>query len=346
MGSPDRLAYMIYTSGTSGKPRAVMHAHRAIWARRMMWDGWYGLRPDDRVLHAGAFNWTYTLGTGLMDPWAIGATAMLYRGAPERRIWGPLVDQHHASIFAASPGVYRQIVEVGAAGFGGLRHGLSAGEKLPNSVRAAWQAQTDKPIYEALGMSEVSAFVSFCPGIPQRKNCAGRVQNGRRVAVLGPDGPVAFHEAGVLAVSGDDPGLMLGYLDQPDETAQKFRDGWFLTGDTVAMDPEGYVTYLGRDDDMMNAGGYRVSPLEVEAAMLQCDGIEEAAAAEVEVRDGVRVIAGFYIADKDLNKKLDEICTAALAKYKRPRMFVRLDAIPKGANNKVQRKALRGWSET
>ncbi|MDX5414490.1 MAG: acyl--CoA ligase, partial [Rhodobacterales bacterium] len=73
MGDPDRLAYIIYTSGTSGIPRAVMHAQRAIWARRMMHQGWYGLGADDRLLHAGAFNWTYTLGTGLMDPWSVGA---------------------------------------------------------------------------------------------------------------------------------------------------------------------------------------------------------------------------------------------------------------------------------
>lgn len=77
MGDPNRLAYIIYTSGTSGVPRAVCHAHRAIWARQMMMQGWYGLRPEDRLLHAGAFNWTYTLGTGLMDPWTMGATALI-----------------------------------------------------------------------------------------------------------------------------------------------------------------------------------------------------------------------------------------------------------------------------
>ena len=77
MGDPDRLAYIIYTSGTSGVPRGVCHAHRAIWARQMMMQGWYGLRPEDRLLHAGAFNWTYTLGTGLMDPWTMGATALI-----------------------------------------------------------------------------------------------------------------------------------------------------------------------------------------------------------------------------------------------------------------------------
>lgn len=346
MGSPDRLAYMIYTSGTSGKPRAVMHAHRAVWARRMMWDGWYGLRPDDRMLHAGAFNWTYTLGTGLMDPWAIGATAMVYTGAPDRRVWGQLVRDHAATIFAAAPGVYRQIVEAGADRFAGLRHGLSAGEKMPASVMAAWQDQTGKSVYEALGMSEVSTFVSSSPSVAPRAGAAGKAQDGRRIAVLGPDGPVGVDEAGVLAVSQDDPGLMLGYFEQEAETQQKFQGEWFVTGDTVSMDADGYVTYLGRDDDMMNAGGYRVSPIEVEAAMMHCDGVLQAAAAEVTVRDGVSVIAGFYVAHTDLDAALTEICTQALAKYKRPRMFVKIDALPKGANNKIQRKALRDWTPT
>ena len=80
---PEDLAYMIYTSGTSGNPRAVMHAHRAVWARRMMRQGWTGLGEPDRLLHAGAFNWTYTLGTGLLDPWSVGATSMIYTGVSD-----------------------------------------------------------------------------------------------------------------------------------------------------------------------------------------------------------------------------------------------------------------------
>ncbi|MDG1235534.1 MAG: class I adenylate-forming enzyme family protein [Amylibacter sp.] len=344
MGPPDRLAYMIYTSGTSGKPRAVMHAHRAIWARRMMWDGWYGLRNDDRILHAGAFNWTYTLGTGLMDPWAVGATAMVYTGCPDRKIWGRIAKQHQASIFAASPGIYRQIVENGAEGFESLRHGLSAGEKMPPSVLSSWIQQTGKAIYEALGMSEVSTFISSSPKVSPRKGTAGKAQIGRRLAILNADGPVGFGQSGVLAISKSDPGLMLGYFEKEAETLQKYQGEWFLTGDTVSMDRDGYVTYLGRDDDMMNAGGYRVSPIEVETAMMTCDGILQAAAAEVEIRDGVTVIAGFYVGPDTLEDALVKICKQVLAKYKRPRMFVKMNALPLGANNKIQRKVLRNWT--
>ncbi|HPD93322.1 MAG TPA: class I adenylate-forming enzyme family protein, partial [Pararhodobacter sp.] len=264
MGAPDRLAYLIFTSGTSGRPRAVMHAHRAVWARRLMWQGWYGLTPEDRLLHAGAFNWTYTLGTGLLDPWAIGATALIPGAGVTPAQLPLLLKRFDATIFAAAPGVYRQMLRAPLAPMPRLRHGLSAGETLPEGTRHAWTQATGTPIYEALGMSEVSTYVSAAPGRPAPAGTAGYAQPGRRIAVLGPDhSPVARGEAGVLAVGADDPGLFLGYWGQPEETAAKFARGWFLTGDTVRMESDGAIRYLGRDDDMMNAGGYRVSPLEV-----------------------------------------------------------------------------------
>ena len=113
VGDPNRPAYVIYTSGTSGKPRPVVHAHRAIWARQMMWDGWYGLRETDRLLHAGAFNWTYTLGTGLMDPCSVGATALIPASGTEAHQLPQLLADHGATIFAAAPGVYRRMLRAG-----------------------------------------------------------------------------------------------------------------------------------------------------------------------------------------------------------------------------------------
>src|SRR6056297_2779474 len=128
MGDPDRLAYIIYTSGTSGVPRAVCHAHRAIWARQMMMQGWYGLHAQDRLLHAGAFNWTYTLGTGLMDPWTMGATALIPDAEIEPAQLPLLLKRHDATIFAAAPGVYRKMLSGEALSLPKLRHGLAAGK--------------------------------------------------------------------------------------------------------------------------------------------------------------------------------------------------------------------------
>ncbi len=345
MGDADRPAYIIYTSGTSGRPRGVVHAHRAIWARRMMWDGWYGLKSSDRLLHAGAFNWTYTLGTGLMDPWAIGATALIPRHDTARPDLALLLLDHKASIFAAAPGVYRQLLKSGSdLTLPDLRHGLSAGEKLPASQKQAWTQATGRPVFEALGMSEVSTFVSASPFSPARDGVSGFAQKGRRIAVLDEvsNAIVPMGKPGILAVSNRDPGLMLGYLNAPDETRAKFHGEWFLTGDMVQMGQGGAITYLGRDDDMMNAGGYRVSPIEVETALTAHPQITESAAAMVEIKPDVFVIAAFYHSVVELpDKVLADWCGDRLARYKCPRVFVAMDELPKGVNNKLRRGDLR-----
>ena len=260
MGDANRPGYIIYTSGTSGVPRAVVHAHRAILARQMMFDGWYGLRPQDRVLHAGAFNWTYTLGTGLMDPWTVGATALIPAPNTDPVELLNLVARHKATIFAAAPGVYRQALRGHAPDLPNLRHGLSAGEKLPDVTRQAWNDATRTPVFEAFGMSEISTFISSSPTAPAISGTLGRPQPGRRVTLISDAGSGETNTTGIIAVHKSDPGLFLEYLNQPEETGRRFDGDWFLTGDLGHADADGNITYLGRADDMMNAGGVRVSP--------------------------------------------------------------------------------------
>ena len=342
LGDPDRPAYIIYTSGTAGQPRAVVHAHRAIWARRMMWDGWYGLRPEDRLLHAGAFNWTYTLGTGLMDPWSVGATALIPATGVGPEALPLLLRRHDVTIFAAAPGIYRQMLRGGLPRLPKLRHGLSAGEKLPEATRAAWTAATGTAVHEAFGMSECSTFISSCPDHPAPEGSLGYPQPGRRVAIIGGDGPVPIGNPGTIAVSSRDPGLMLGYLGAEEETRARFQGEWFLTGDTGCMEGDGAIRYLGRADDMMNAGGFRVSPIEVETAMRLHPGITDCAAVEVSIKPDVTVIAAFYTATTALPEtELAAHAEANLARYKQPRLFVHRDDLPRGANNKLLRRALR-----
>ncbi|MDU8926890.1 class I adenylate-forming enzyme family protein [Alisedimentitalea sp. MJ-SS2] len=345
MGDPDRLAYIIFTSGTSGKPRAVMHAHRAIWARGMMHEGWYGLSATDRLCHAGAFNWTYTLGTGLMDPWSVGATALIPAPGTAPEQLPLLLKRHDATTFAAAPGVYRKILQAHETlNLPKLRHGLSAGEKLSESLRDQWQSASGKPVYEAFGMSECSTFISAGPGQPAQAGSLGSPQQGRRVAILDEDTgqPVPLGEDGTIAVSNRDPGLMLGYLDAPEDTAARFRGEWFLTGDHGAMNDKGQIEYHARVDDMMNAGGYRVSPLEVEAALQSVPGLHEIAVTEVEVKSDARVIAAFYTADAPLDEAaLKAHAAERLARYKQPRMFVHVDSLPRNPNGKLQRQTLK-----
>lgn len=346
-GDPDRLGYIIYTSGTSGKPSAVMHAHRAIIARQMMIKGWYDMQASDRIMHAGAFNWTYTLGTGLMDPWTLGATALIPAPGTPPQDLPQLLKQHKATLFAAAPGVYRQMLKDQTAfELAHLRHGLSAGEKLSAPVRTAWHHATGTHIYEAFGMSECSTFISSAPNHPARAGTLGAPQPGRQVKIMTPDGPAKTGAPGTIAIHRSDPGLMLGYYGAPEETAARFQAEWFLTGDQGVMDADLQVTYLGRNDDMMNAGGFRVSPLEVEAAFADMPGVAGFGATEVEIKPGVTVIAGFYTAPHPLDEAaLDAYAKDKLARYKQPRLYVHLPALPTGANGKLQRRALRAEYE-
>ncbi|WP_291726932.1 class I adenylate-forming enzyme family protein [Leisingera sp. F5] len=340
-GGPDQMAYVVYTSGTSGNPRAVAHAHRAVWARQMMVEGWYSLTAEDRLLHAGAFNWTYTLGTGLMDPWATGATALIPApGTPPENL-PDLLRRHQATIFAAAPGVYRKFLRGGPLDLPDLRHGLCAGEKLSRHLHEVWEAATGCGLYEAFGMSECSTFISSSPSCPAKDGALGRPQPGRKVAILDADGPVPMGEEGTIAIHCSDPGLMLGYLNAPEETAARYQGGWFLTGDQGAMAADGQIRYLGRCDDMMNVGGYRVSPIEVETALAAHPGITQAGAAAVEVKPDTYVIAAFYTGPEELNAaELQTFASQRLARYKQPRAYVHLDALPAGANGKLLRRAL------
>ncbi len=341
-GDPDRLAYAIFTSGTSGRPMPVAHAHRAIWARGMMRDGWEGLSPEDRLLHAGAFNWTYTLGTGLLDPWAIGATALIPAAGTPVAALSALAARHGATILAAAPGVYRQMLRAGLPKLPALRHGLSAGEALPPALRTGWRAATGTDLHEALGLSECSTFLSGSPSRPAPEGASGYPQPGRRIALLDGTGQeLAGAASGALAIHRSDPGLMIGYLDQPEATAARFSGDWFVTGDQASRDAGGAYTFLGRSDDMMNPGGFKVSPREVEAALASVPGLLDCAVTEVEIAPGARIIACFYTAARPLPRQaLADHAAAHLARWKQPRHYQPLDALPRNANLKLDRRAL------
>lgn len=347
-------AFQVYTSGTSGRPKGVVHAQRVVLGRAPMLEGWYGLAETDRLFHAGAFNWTYTLGAGLMDPWTRGATAVVHLAEGERppALWPDLLEAVEATLFAAVPSLYRRILKYGDIGphrFPALRHGLTAGEALKASLHAEWTARTGRPLYEALGMSEISTYVSSSPTVPVRPGSPGRPQEGRRVAVLPVDAgdgaePLPAGAVGILAVHRSDPGLMLGYHGRAEETVAAFRGDWFLTGDLARFDPDGYLWYEGRADDQMNASGYRVAPEEVERALAENPDVAEVAVAET-LAGEVSLVTAFVVPRAGAPRDPAPYAVHAagrLADYKRPRRWVFVDELPRTASGKVLRRALRG----
>ncbi len=361
---PDDPALLIYTSGTTSQPKGVLHAHRMALGRAPMRDGWTGISADDIVLHAGKLNWTYTLGMALIDAPAAGATAVLYADAATPEIWPQLVANEQATVFAAVPSVYRRILKYGGnlqESCATLSRALTAGEPLSTTIAEQWRERVGCPLYEALGMSECSTYVSSGPNTPVRPGSPGRPQPGRRIAVLPVDPsptdspaldatagitPLPIGEVGLLAIHRSDPGLMLGYWNRPDEEAQVLRGEWFVGGDLARLDDDGYVWFEGRSNDLMNAFGYRVSPLEVEAEIGALPGVAAYAVAEREVSADVRVVCLYAVlraetaASAETADALRAACAERLASYKCPRAVVFCDSLPRGRNGKLQRRAL------
>jgi acyl-coenzyme A synthetase/AMP-(fatty) acid ligase len=281
------------------------------------------------MLHTGAFNWTYTIGTGLCDPFANAATSIVYTGTKSLEVWEQLIADHGVTIMASVPGIYRQLLRAGFNPAASLRHGLTAGEALAEPLLAAWRDQTGRELHEALGMSEVSTYISTSPGIAVRPGSPGKPQPGRAVRIL-EDGQIGVHRS--------DPGLFLRYWGE-----EPLDGEWFATGDLARIDDDGYVWYLGRADELMNAGGFRVSPLEVEAVLLQHPLVADAGVREWRVSGTASIIAAFIVPNPGASPNEDAILAFVrerLAAYKCPKQIWFVPALPRTANGKLVRKAL------
>lgn len=344
----DDPAYLVYTSGTSGYPKGVLHAHRALLGRRPAMRYWFDFQGDDRVLHSGKLNWTYVLGTAMTDPLYMGQTAIVFEGKADATRWIPLAARHRATIFIGVPTIYRQILQktaFTAADAPTLRHCMCAGEHLSDEVLAGWRSRFGLDIYEAIGMSECSYYLSQQKGMPIRPGSVGKPQPGHIVALLDEDlREVPPNVEGQIAIGEADPGLFLRYWNQPEETARLRRGGWFLTGDYARRDEDGYYWFLGRRDDIIKSFGYRVSPFEVERVLKDHPAVADCAVVGEEVGPDKVIVAAYVIPAAGQQADADEIMRYAaqhLASYKCPRAVHFVADLPRTANGKVLRRALR-----
>jgi acyl-coenzyme A synthetase/AMP-(fatty) acid ligase len=289
------------------------------------------------------------MGVGLMDPWMVGAHAVLVAGGVDPADWPLLIKGHGVSVFVAVPTVYRQMLKYGrpeALVGSALRHGLCAGEALSPAVGEEWRSSTGTELYEALGMTECSTYISSGPAIPPRPGSPGKPQPGRRIAILSEDGgeePLPAGQTGLLAIHRSDPGLMLGYWHRPEEEATVYRGEWFVGGDLASMDADGYVWFQGRADDIIKSFGYRLSPVEIEAALSSCPGVAEAAVVGLALDAEKTLVTACVV--PQLGASVDEAALRLhaehhLAGYKRPHQYRFVEALPRTANGKVQRGVL------
>jgi len=344
---PEDPAYLVYTSGTTGYPKGVLHAHRSMIGREPASKYWFDFSPTgDRIMHSGKFNWTYVLGTGLMDPLYQGKTVIVHEGKNDANTWPRLIQKHQATIFIGVPTIYRQILqktEFVQKDLPSLRYCMSAGEHLSDEVLTQWNERFGIDIYEAVGMSEFSYYLCETKSRPIRPGSAGFPQPGHEIALLDPETltPVAQGEEGVICVPDNDPGLFLNYWNQPEETAKYKHDGWFITGDFARMDEDGYIWFLGRKDDIIKSFGYRVSPYEIERVMKSHPDVADCASVgETIEKDKVLVVA-YVILQAGSKASADDLLAYAkkhLAAYKSPKVIYITEQFPRTKNGKILRR--------
>ena len=344
----DDPAYLVYTSGTTGHPKGVLHAHRAMIGRRPAATHWFDFHAGDRIMHSGKFNWTYVLGSGLMDPLYNGMTVIVHEGRNDATLWPRLIAKHGCTVFIGVPTIYRQIIQktaYAARDVPTLRHCMSAGEHLSDEMLAAWRERFGMDVYEAIGMSEISYYISQNKHRPIRPGSAGFPQPGHDVRLLDADlQEVPQGEEGIICIRDDDPGLFLRYWNLPDETAKHRHDGWFFTGDYARRDEDGYVWFLGRRDDIINTFGYRVSPHEVERVMKTHPDVADCVAIGEDVDRDKTLVVACVVPRPGAAVSPDELLRfgeAHLAGYKRPKKVYLMADFPRTKNGKVIRSALK-----
>ncbi|CAN4269209.1 Acs Acyl-coenzyme A synthetases/AMP-(fatty) acid ligases [Methylophilaceae bacterium] len=344
----DDPAYLVYTSGTTGYPKGVLHAHRALIGREPAAKYWFNFAEDqqDRIMHSGKFNWTYVLGTGLMDPLYLGKTVIVHEGKNDADLWTRLIAKHAATIFVGVPTIYRQIIQKSTAAKAdvpSLRHCMSAGEHLSDEVLQQWRGRFGRDIFEAVGMSEFSYYLSQSVFRPIRPGSAGFPQPGHAIQLLNPDTLEAVPpgEEGMICVPDSDPGLFLRYWNLDEETAKFKHDGWFFTGDYARYDADGYIWFLGRKDDIIKSFGYRVSPYEIERVYKSHPAVADCAAVGEELEKDKLLVVTYVILQPDASVTADELLAFGkqhLAAYKTPKTVYLTKDFPRTKNGKILRK--------
>jgi acetyl-CoA synthetase len=351
-------AYLVYTSGTTGYPKGVLHAHRAMIGREPAAKYWFDFGPEgapevantpDRIVHSGKFNWTYVLGSGLMDPLYRGKTVIVHEGKNDAEGWIRLIAKHSATIFIGVPTIYRQIIQKTAftgADVPTLRHCMSAGEHLSDEMLTLWRERFGVDIYEAVGMSEVSYYLSENKFRPIRPGSAGFPQPGHGVRLLDPETLIEVEtgEEGMICLPADDPGLFMRYWNLPEETGKAFKERWFLTGDYARFDEDGYIWFLGRKDDIINSFGYRVSPHEIERVMKTHPAVADCAATGEELAADKVLVVAYVMLHPGSVVDADDLAAFGrehLAGYKAPKIVYLTPDFPRTKNGKIIRKQLR-----
>ena len=345
---PDDVAFWLYTSGTTGRSKAVMHRQTSLIATAEHFGKHVlDLRAEDTVFSPPKLFFAYGLGNSLTFPFSVGATSILYPGRPTPDSISEITQTHPPTVFFGVPTLYAMMLNSGKLpNLARLRLCISAGEALPAHLLERWRKVTGLDILDGLGSTEMlNTFLSNRVD-DVRPGTSGKAVPGYSLRLLNDAGEEAeTGELGDLYVSG--PSSAAGYWSMSEMTAATFQGRWVYTRDKYIRDADGYYTHCGRSDDMLKVGGIYVAPAEVESALLSHPVVAEVAVVGAKDLDELVKPKAFVVLSSDANpgvelgKELIEFVRNRLAAYKRPRWIEFVRELPKTATGKVQRHKLR-----
>ncbi|HUK12301.1 MAG TPA: AMP-binding protein [Thermoanaerobaculaceae bacterium] len=340
---------LYFTSGTTSKPKLVLHSHQSYPVGHLSTMYWIGLQPGDVHLNISSPGWAKHAWSSFFAPWNAGATVLVHRAARfSAKATLKVLEERGVTTLCAPPTVWRLLIQEDLAGVKvRLREVVGAGEPLNPEVIAQVERAWGLVIRDGYGQTETTAMVGNSPGQKVKPGSMGRPLPGYLVALLDPDAKEA--DEGEIAVALGDArplGLMDGYLDDPVKSRQAMSGAFYRTGDIARRDEDGYLWYVGRADDVFKSSDYRISPFELESVLIEHPAVAEAAV--VPSPDPVRftvpkayvVLRAGHAPDRDTARAIFRFVRERLAPFKRVRRLEFAD-LPKTISGKIRRVELR-----
>jgi acyl-coenzyme A synthetase/AMP-(fatty) acid ligase len=327
-------ALIVFTSGTTGEPRGVLHTQGYLSGQRLQAEHWFGARPGDLAWCTTGTGWSKSVRNVFVAPWLRGATAVIHdaRFDPDERL--RLCEELGVNVLCQAPTEYRMLAKrTELRPIGSLRHLVSAGEPLNPEIIDVFRGATGLEIHDGYGQTETGHITGMRPGEPVRAGSMGKPLPGFDVRIAGSELQLRPSSC---------PTFFARYLDE-----EPFDGEWWRTGDLVHADEHGFLYFEGRADDLILSSGYRIGPFEVESALVSHPAVAEAAAvAAPDAERGAVVRAIVVLRDAEpsaqLARELQEHCKRTTAPYKFPRIVEFAPELPKTASGKIKRAELRG----
>jgi acyl-coenzyme A synthetase/AMP-(fatty) acid ligase len=330
---PGDPALIVFTSGTTGEPRAALHSQRYLPGQRAQAEHWLGARAGELVWCTTATGWSKSARNVFVAPWLCGAAAMIVDGRFDAAERLALIEREGVEVLCQAPTEYRVLAKrTGLRALPSLRRMVSAGEALNPEVIAAWREVTGLAISDGYGQTETGHLTGNLDGDEVREGSMGRPLPGFELRLADGELQVRVESC---------PTFFSRYLD-----AEPFAGEWWPTGDVVREDEDGYLWYEGRNDDLILSAGYRIGPFEVESALLTHPAVAEAAAVPAPDPERGAVVRAIVVLREhepsdELARALQDHVRSVTAPYKYPRIVEFADELPRTASGKIKRAELR-----